>query len=169
MCRKICNVVSTIVIIVLAAIACLFLLPNIFGLKTMAVISGSMEPSIPVGSIIVTKPIDNYTEIAVNDVISFKVSEETIVTHRVVEIDLEEGFISTKGDANEENDLNPIAFTQVIGKVVFDIPIVGFISIYAKTPIGIIGICIFIAIIITLSFLPDVLEENKKIEGACNE
>lgn len=100
--------------------------PSLFKNKLYYVDSGSMTPAIPVGSLIVvikTAPGD----IKENDIITYRGSDKTLVTHRVIKIlKNEKGFI-TSGDANKTNDPFPIKGEMVVGKVGFHIPYVGYI------------------------------------------
>ena len=70
--------------------------------------------------------------------------------------------MTTKGDANESEDASPVAFSNIIGKYEFNIPYLGYISIYGKTPLGIAVICGVLVVIILLNFLPDALSDDKE-------
>ena len=159
MIKKICNILSGILFILLLLLAFIMFVPNLIGYKGFAVISGSMEPEIHVGSIVYTKPVE-FNDLEVGDIIGYKISEDTMVTHRIVSIDEEEGTVITKGDANEAEDANPVNKENIVGKVNLILPLLGYISIYAKTPLGIAAVCAIIAILIILNFLPDVLEKE---------
>lgn len=159
--KKICSILSTLIIIVFAAIAAVLVLPVLFGCKSMAVVSGSMEPQIPVGSIVVVKEVD-ARELEVGDVISYRISGDTMVTHRITAIDFDNETITTKGDANETEDANPVSFSDVVGRKLFHVPLLGYLSIYIKTPLGIVGVCAVLIVLILLNFLPSVLEPDEK-------
>ena len=159
MVTKICNILRTIIIVILIVIVAILLIPKIFGYSSLAVVSGSMEPEYPVGSIVVTKEIE-FSEIEVGDVITYKLSDSTLVTHRVVEIDKENQTLITKGDANETNDISPVSSSQIYGKVYSDIPYMGYISVYMKTKLGIAAICGVIIAIIILSVIPELLKKD---------
>ncbi|KXU47029.1 MAG: signal peptidase I [Coprobacillus cateniformis] len=164
MMKKVCNILSGIVFIILLALAILMFVPNFIGYKGFAVISGSMEPKIPVGSIVYAKEAA-FSDLEVGDVISYKINNDTMVTHRIYSIDEKKQTVVTKGDANEKVDTAEVKSNQIVGKVAMSIPLIGYITIYAKTPIGIIAICAIAAILILLNFLPDIFEkENKKEE-----
>ena len=164
MMKKVCNILSGIVFIILLALAILMFVPNFIGYKGFAVISGSMEPKIPVGSIVYAKEAA-FSDLEVGDVISYKINNDTMVTHRIYSIDEKKQTVATKGDANEKVDTAEVKSNQIVGKVAMSIPLIGYITIYAKTPIGIIAICAIAAILILLNFLPDIFEkENKKEE-----
>lgn len=160
MLKKVCNILIGIILIILIALAGLLFVPKIMGYDMFAVISGSMEPNISVGSIVYTKPVE-FNELKVNDVIGYKLSEDTMVTHRIVSIDDENKTVTTKGDANEVEDANPVSEGNIVGKVNFNIPLLGYISLYAKTPLGIAVICGIVAILIILNFLPEILEKEE--------
>ena len=160
MLKKICNLLTTLILFGLAVIAALLIIPTILGYKSLAVLSGSMEPKYPVGAIVYTKEVDPNT-LQVGDVISYSIGEETLVTHRVFKIIPEEKQLITKGDANDTEDMNPVAYSAVVGKVQFHVPYLGYISIYAKSPLGIVAICGILIVMILLIFIPEILDENK--------
>lgn len=164
--KKICGVLSTIILIILAVLAALMLLPRAFGFQTMAVLTGSMEPNYHVGSLIYVKDI-SFDNLQVGDVVTYKIAEDTVVTHRIVEINSEDKTVITKGDANQDNDGNPVSENQIVGKAHYCIPALGLIAIYSKTPIGIGVVCGILIVILLLNFLPEIFEkEDKKEENA---
>lgn len=159
--KKICDIFSTVIIAVFAVVAVLLIGPMLFGCKNMAVISGSMEPDIPVGSVVCVKETDP-SELTEGDVITYAMSGSTMVTHRIVSIDKENRQIITKGDANDVEDGTPVTFDNVVGKEIFHIPLLGYLSIYIKTPLGIMVICGVLILLILLNFLPSILESDGK-------
>lgn len=158
---KICSILSTLIIAVFAVVAGLLVLPMLFGCKNMAVLSGSMEPGIPVGAVVYVKETD-MAAIEPGDVITYRLSGDTMVTHRVVSVDRDAQQLITKGDANEVEDANPVAFSEVIGKELFHVPLLGYLSIYIKTPLGIMAVCGVLIVLILLNFLPGVLSGEEK-------
>lgn len=163
MIKKACNILSTVLFLVLAVIAALLLVPNLFGMKAMAVLSGSMAPKIPVGSIVYVKEAAP-DEIREEDVITYAMGS-TMVTHRVKEIkETEEQWI-TKGDANESVDGSPVSYEQLVGKMKFFVPLLGYISIYIKTPLGIAAGCGVLIIMILLTYLPEILKKEEQKEN----
>lgn len=165
MLKKICGFLSGIILIVLALLAAMLIIPKVMGYEEMAVLTGSMEPEYPVGSLIYVKEKDPET-LQVGDVITYRLSEDTVVTHRIVEIDAQAQTVTTKGDANESNDGQPVAFDLIVGKAEYKIPYLGFISMNIKTPKGIIAICGILVVIILLTFIPEIFsdEEEQKTE-----
>lgn len=116
-------------VMVLAILLCLTLaVPRIFGLQAYIVISGSMEPAIPVGSAVYARACDPR-EIEEDQVIVFYngTGDTVPVTHRVLENHPEDGELITKGDANEQEDIRPARYENVIGRVVLHVPLLGYL------------------------------------------
>ncbi len=105
-------------IILLVAVILLLLpatLPRLFGYEIYNVVSGSMEPEIPVGSAAYVR----YTEpsgIQEGDIIAFQAGN-SVIMHRVTENNTRNREIATKGDANELEDINKVPYSQVLGVV----------------------------------------------------
>ena len=118
--------------------------------KIYVVRSGSMEPKIRVGSIVVSQPVGNYK---VGDVISFNsgATKKENTTHRITEIKDSGGTTSyiTKGDANENNDTKEVPADKVLGKEIFTIPLLGYLLVYVKTLPGLVLLIIIPATIIS--------------------
>lgn len=160
MLKKICGFLSTVLLIILFALAVLLIVPNLLGMKSLAVLSGSMEPGIPVGSIVYVEEIEP-SALQVDDVVTYSIGGNTMVTHRVVEVDLDNQTLITKGDANDVVDANPVAFSQVVGKMKMHVPYLGYISIYIQTPLGIVAACGVLIVVILLTFLPEVFKKEE--------
>ena len=77
--------------------------PDVFGYKPFAVVSGSMETSINVGDLVIAKKIDSDKSLKNGDIIAFRTSDNYVVTHRIVETKDENGkrYFTTKGDNNK--------------------------------------------------------------------
>lgn len=92
--------------------------PSFFGISTFVVVTGSMEPTINIGDIVVVVRADSYAE---NDIITF--IDDTLaapVTHRIVAVDGE--TFQTKGDANNAVDNHPVKKDRIVGKTVAVLP-----------------------------------------------
>ncbi len=150
---------NTIFVGLMLLVALLFLVPLLpieQNLQLRIVESGSMEPSIMTGSLVVILPASSY---GLNDVITFESKTADVpTTHRIVDTYEENGrtWFITKGDANEEADTNAVAPESVIGKVMFSAPYAGFILDFARQPIG-------FALLIVLPAIMIVLGEIEKI------
>lgn len=98
-----------------------------YGWEFDAVLSGSMEPVLGVGGLVVIKPTD-ARQVETGDIISFKLPGiDTPICHRVIDIQQTASgrLFQTKGDANEEPDINPVPASSVTGKEVFYLPYIG--------------------------------------------
>ncbi len=122
--------------------------------------SGSMEPAIPTGSIVVVKPKGSY---AIGDVITFGKDTKTDVptTHRIIAHN-NDGTYTVKGDANEEADPNPVERTTIIGKVVFHVPYVGYLLNFARQPIGFTLLIAIPAGLVILEEILAIVRETRK-------
>lgn len=107
------------------------LIPKLFGITSYAVISPSMEPSIPVGSLVFSKETDPSL-VEEGDVITFYANEmaATSTTHRVIENDREKRQFITKGDANDIEDIQPIPYLLFLGKTVYVLEKAGWIALF---------------------------------------
>jgi len=160
--KRVWNIVSGILVAIVVLIALIIAGPRLIGFKPYAVLSGSMEPTYHVGSLIYVKPCD-ASEVQVGDPITFVFNEDLVVaTHRVVRIDETNQCFYTKGDANNAEDGSPVYFQNLIGKPVFTIPLLGYVSSFVETTKGrIISITIVVALLL-IAFLPDILLRDKK-------
>ena len=84
--KKIWNIVSTVLVVIVVLFAILLVGVRLFGIQVYSVISGSMEPEYPVGSLIYVKDVDP-SQIQVNDVITYVLPNDMPSTHRVIGID----------------------------------------------------------------------------------
>ena len=115
----------------------MFILPLAIGIRPFIVLSGSMEPAIKTGSIVYINTNVYSYEIEKDDIIAFKLNNQT-VTHRVVEVNKDAETFITKGDANKERDALPVSFINYRGKTIFSIPYVGRIVAFFKSKFGLI-------------------------------
>ena len=159
MLKKICNIFTTIIIVVMIFIAGVLLLPYAFGYQTLTVLSGSMEPAYHVGSIVFVKKTP-VQEVKVGDAITFRLSNGLVATHRVTAIDTAKRQFVTKGDANNTED-GPTSFDNLVGRAAkISIPYIGYISVNMKTPKGIMMTTGLIVVIVLLSLLPDIFKKE---------
>ena len=134
--RKVANNFGLALTILLMTAAILTFLGPRFGWRLDAVYSGSMEPELNVGGIVITRPVA-AEYIAVGDIITFYCPlNEKLTSHRVIAV--EENSSSqfrTKGDANEDADPFVVPAENVVGKVCFHIPYLGYATQFVKTPL----------------------------------
>lgn len=147
------KVFATLLILLIIALLLLrFMQPassfHLFGIQAYTVLSNSMQPAFQTGDIIITRKMD-ATDIQVDDVITFRQSDNRFITHRVNAIQKEQDTISfqTKGDANNTIDKELVPIAAITGKKVFHIPYAGYVARFMSSPVGII---IFIILPLTL-------------------
>jgi len=124
------------VILLMTAAALIFMAPR-FGWKVDAVFSGSMEPGLKLGSVVVTRPVE-AEEIKAGDIITFySPLNEKLMSHRVVAVEHGSSFhFQTKGDASEDADPFVVPAENVVGKVCLHLPYFGYVTQFVKTPLG---------------------------------
>lgn len=169
MSKKIFKIIYYVFLGAIALIAVLLVVsafPITGNIKVLTVLSGSMEPAIHTGSVVVVKPSENYK---IGDIITFgEMSKtKTPTTHRIYEIKVvgSQPVYITKGDANNAPDQKEIAGKDIIGKVLFDVPYVGYAVDTAKKPWGFAAIIIVPALLIIFDEGKKIFTEVKKIKN----
>lgn len=119
-----------------------------FGFGFASVLSGSMEPELSEGDLLVVVEKDAYYE---REVVVFQ-DGRTLVTHRIIRI--EGGEILTMGDANNSPD-SPITKEQIKGKVILSIPFLGYLVEGIKSPLGTIFLLALALLLLRLSSRSD--------------
>ncbi len=106
---------------------------GLFPFQPSVVLSGSMRPVIDAGDVIIIAKIPTDT-IEVGDISQFRKPEKITIMHRVIEIQgtEEAKLFITKGDDNDEPDADPVIPKNVVGKVVFTVPKIGWVAIVIK-------------------------------------
>lgn len=163
MVKKIWNFITTaILIVMLILVACLYI-PKFFGISPLIVLSGSMEPEYPIGSLLYVNQ-HNLDDIKIGDAITFYIDESTLVTHRVVGIDESSCTYITKGDANEVNDGSPVSFDDVLGVPIMNIPKLGGVADWLSHKSGKIIYVTAIIVVTILMFMGDIIwsDDNEK-------
>ena len=138
------------------------------GYRLFVVQSGSMEPAIKTGSIVLVAKQSNYK---VNDVITFfeslgsKQDLSSTFTHRILSINNVNGeFVyQTKGDANNGADKNAISQAHILGKVIFNAPYLGYIISFSRSQLGLIVLVVIPGTIIIYSELLSIKNEALKL------
>lgn len=136
--------------------------PAFLGYKPFIVLSGSMEPEILPGDLIITKNVAPE-DIKVGDIITFRMDKSAAVSHRVTEVNTEEGLtFHTKGDANIGSDKGAVLPEHVEGKYVLRIAKLGNLALFLQTPIGLL---IFVVIPLCLFIIYDIVSRNLRRKG----
>ncbi len=152
--KRITDVVAVLAVIFIV----IFVGGRLLGFRSFVVLTGSMEPVYPVGSVIVVRPA-TAEDVSVGDAITFNLSDDTVATHRVVEKNLESRQFVTQGDQSEFEDA-PISFDTLIGKPMFAIPYLGYAVRWILNPPGRYIMITAIAILVILCFLPDIFRKK---------
>lgn len=144
-------------VVALGGLLMVSLVPIAGNIQIKIVKSGSMEPTIKTGAIVVDKPEASYQ---VGDVVTFGKDTKTQIptTHRIVAITGTGGneMITTKGDANNSADPTQTPLSEVHGKVLFSVPYLGYVLNFARQPLG-------FALLVGVPALAIIIEEIGKI------
>ena len=127
--------------------------PSVFGYRPFFVLSGSMEKEIHKGDLIITKIIEPST-LKINDVIAFRDEENTVTTHRIIDMIERDGntYFVTKGDNNNTQDQNLVEYKDVEGIYVGRVPLVGTILNELAKPVNAVILVMGITIVFILLF-----------------
>lgn len=120
----------TVILAGTAAAVLAVLLPRVAGAVPYAILSGSMQPTLPAGSLVVVRPVP-ADRIGVGSVITYQVEsgDPTTVTHRVAGVGYTADgrrFLRTRGDANDSVDARPVLPVQVAGTMWYSVPLLGY-------------------------------------------
>jgi len=131
--------------------------PGFLGYKPLIVLSGSMEPTILPGDIVIVKEVP-AEDLQKGDIVSY-LRENSVITHRIMEISQTDGNRNfyTKGDNNNADDGVPVTDDMLEGKYLFRIPRLGHAAIFMQTPTGML---LFIAVPLILFILYDVFRRR---------
>ena len=168
--KKVSLILNIIYKLFFAAVIVIFLLLIISKLplpgnfQVLIVRSGSMEPAIKTGALVVVKPKAEYS---VGDVITFSSGNRNAIptTHRIMEIKetSNQKTFMTKGDANDSVDMNEVLERNIIGRVLLDVPYVGYAIATAQKPIGFTFLIAIPAFLIVYDEFAKIFKEMKKI------
>ncbi|MBQ3855957.1 MAG: signal peptidase I [Ruminococcus sp.] len=144
--------VNSIITLFIAAAAAVVIL-MIAGIRAYVVKTGSMEPAIMTGSICLVDQKAKVSDIKTGDIITFRISERTVVTHRAVRI--RDGMIYTKGDANNIEDEEAVTSEELVGKCILSIKGAGKVLKALRSPFGIVSAAMLIVILIAADHILD--------------
>ena len=156
------NWTSFAVLVPAAVLVMASLVPVPGGLKIYTVLTGSMEPALPTGSLIIMRTGVPAVNITVGDIVTFKSprSDDVLITHRIAKV-IGEGegmrFI-TRGDANGAVDPWEVRFGNIAGVYQKHVPYVGFALEFAKTPMGLLLLVILPTVLIAGSELRQIVQ-----------
>lgn len=140
---------------------------RLLGFTPYTILSESMSPTYPLGAVVYVKEV-NFNQITKGTPITYILDEDlNIVTHRVIEIDKDKMLLMTKGDANNIKDGKPVHYNNVLGKVYYSLPYLGFFSQFIKSEIGL-KIVIYIILINLGLFIVEYFTKAEKTNKTFN-
>lgn len=154
--------------------------PMVAGNRLYIVLSGSMAPVFDAGSLVGVKDI-LPEEVEVGDIVTFKdpADVERVITHRVLEIKKNSGVLNfvTKGDANDAQDLELVPEENILGKVSFSIPYIGYLTEFTRSKKGIFLLLVVPGLVFIISELVNLFrmageyeeEQKKKAEAEARD
>ena len=163
---KLRSIITALICVSALALALLLGGGRLFGLKTYVVLSGSMEPAFPTGSIIYVRKTDPYG-LKMGDVITFRLDNGSTATHRISSIVQDEddpsriSFI-TRGDANMNDDAAAVEAERVMGVPVLTIPKLGYFVNYIQHPPGLYAAAAAAAFLLLIMLLPELASAVKQ-------
>ena len=149
--------VSIILGLIVAFLAFVFISPDY---DLYIVRSGSMEPAINVGDMVLAGPVGTGG-IKPGVIISYEAGKN-LITHRVLSID--GNTLITKGDANKEPDPNPVRLSQVQSRYIFRIPYVGYVAGFLRTRPGWLLSIVLPSIVLVGFIVKDIIKEASRNE-----
>jgi len=121
----------TVAVLMGVLIVGLVVVPRLVGAEPFTVLTGSMRPLMPPGTMIIVRPVE-FTDLRVGDVITYQLEsgQAAVVTHRIISIDIGDDGprLRTQGDANPSADIEPVRAEQVRGKVWYWVPYIGYVT-----------------------------------------
>lgn len=158
------KIVAFLVVLILAGLSLLTMLPLRTPIKPFIVLTGSMNPTIPTGSIAFVER--GFEGLKIGDIVTFKRPDKPVdnVTHRIVKEENVDGktVYITRGDANNSDDLWKVRKEAIWGKALFNVPLLGYVISFSKTKPGVILLIVLPLIIIALDEMRVIYKEIKK-------
>lgn len=157
----VCNFIGAVLLMTVILLCIPLTLPRFFGYQIYTVISGSMEPAISTGSLVYVRE-EEAARVQKGEVIAFHSHSGTgtIVLHRVVKNQVVSGQFITKGDANQAEDMEPVPYEYLVGKVTMSIPLFGKILSVLVTLQGKITAASMVALAVILHIIAQRAQEE---------
>jgi signal peptidase len=115
-----------------SALAAAVVVPRVAGATPYTILTGSMRPSLPPGTLVVVKPRP-VDQLRAGDVVTYQLEsgKPAVVTHRITQVSTNlkgERSFTTKGDANNVADQNPVRAAQIRGTLLYAVPKLGYVN-----------------------------------------
>lgn len=162
------NILFNILVIVTVS-AVLFVGFNIFsGARGYAVVTDSMAPTLSRGDVVFVKQTD-FNSLNEGDIVTVQFADGSgYFTHKIVSIDYFAGAVRTKGDANESEDPQPSMSEQIVGKMWYSVPLLGYFAI-AFNEMNPITVSVVLAVVLILIIGASTLVSKSRKRGGRNE
>ncbi|MDR1135141.1 MAG: signal peptidase I [Clostridiales Family XIII bacterium] len=160
---NICGVLGSAMLVLLITACALLITLRVIGFFPLGVLSGSMEPTYHVGSIVLIDTRVSADDIATGDAIAFSLGNDTTVTHRVIGVDKTSRHFITQGDANNTPDTAPVPFPNLVGKAALSIPFAGYILMNIYTPRGMAVGAFLLGVMILMVTVSSLLSPKHKV------
>jgi signal peptidase len=136
-------------------------LAPLVGGRVFAIRTGSMEPKLPVGALVVSSAVKPQDLVA-GDTITISLGSGTVLTHRVAAVVQQDGrrLFQLKGDANPAPDPVLVVPDQILGRVAFGLPLLGYLLAMLSMPSGIAALLSIGAMLLIAGWLLDELEDS---------
>lgn len=159
---KILNVFYNIVSIIVSAVFIFTLAVKFTGTQVYAVATASMEDELYEGDMVFVRTADEYLE---GDIITAKLSSGGTFTHRVIIVDSENRLVYTQGDNNPKPDPKPTEFDDILGKVVFSVPLLGDLSLNFDSLSVTIVLALVLVVLVAVRYLLFRFKKTKEDEA----
>lgn len=167
------GILADVVILIMLLLVVAFAGVRLVGLTPYAVLSGSMEPQFPVGSLIYVRDADPAT-VQPGDAVTFTKGSGVIATHQAYEVDTQQQLIRTQGIANKNGDgsimqdAEPVPFANVIGVPVACIPLLGYVNAFVTSTPGMIVVAAVAVAAVAATFIASQTERDRKAARPAN-
>ena len=154
--KKVARVIVSFLTLFFVLSSILVIIMPFIGIEPTIMLTGSMKPQIPVGSICFINKNHSYNELKVNDIIVYETPQYRVV-HRIVR-KTDKGY-KTKGDNNKKEDVALITKDIYYGKYIFSIPYVGYIASNLQNKYGKFFLIAFIIFVVAANYYLNRKEE----------
>lgn len=138
--------------------------PDLFGYKILQVMSGSMSGEFETGDTILIKKIDDESNLKIGDVVTYRIKTNTLVTHRIINITRTGESLSytTKGDANNTEDMEKVTFSAIEGIYVKKLRLISNLIKFMQKTYGMVIIFILPIVMIICVVNSEKVKEEKR-------
>ena len=155
-----CRILGVLLVAAVIGLCLPLALPQLLGYQVYEVVSGSMEPAIPMGSVLYVREV-SPSHVEEDAVIAFE-RDGGVIAHRVETNRTSIGEFVTKGDANEEEDLTPVPYDALLGEVVYSIPVLGHAMAIYSSQVGKVYLLLVLGCGVMLNMLAERLAEKQR-------